>query len=441
MEILELADNIRKSTVLLKKEHENFDSVIDLVGNSRFVLLGEATHGSKEFYQIRAAISRRLIKEKGFTAIAVEADFPDTYRINQFIKGSGSDTQATDSLGEFKRFPRWMWRNTEIVKFVDFLRKYNSELPLEQRIGFYGLDLYSMYSSIHAVVSYLNNVDHEAANKAKRRYECFEQYGKEEDSYGIAMSYINKSCQQAAVTQLKELYNDKFQMLNKNPMEKEELFFAQQNARLAKNAEQYYREMFSGKTNTWNLRDQHMAEMLEHISNHLENNFGSGKVIVWAHNSHIGDARATDMKLEGELNLGQIMREKYNQDSVLIGFTTNNGTVSAASSWGGDVERKNISLALHGSYEDLFRHVGDYFLLNLKKLPDNLNDLKAPRLQRAIGVIYRPQSERISHYFFANIADQFDAVIHVNTTNALEPLDNSHLWICGEIPQTYESGL
>lgn len=441
MEILELTDNIRKSVILLNKEHDNFDPVIDLVGNSRFVLLGEATHGSKEFYEIRAAISRRLIKEKGFAAIAVEADFPDTHRINQFIKGSGSDTQAIDSLGEFKRFPRWMWRNTEMVKFVDFLRKYNSELPLELRIGFYGLDLYSMYASIHAVISYLDKVDPDAANKAKKRYECFEQYGKEEDSYGIAMSYINKSCQQAAVTQLKELYNNKFQMLNKNPLEKEELFFAQQNARLAKNAEQYYREMFSGKTNTWNLRDQHMAEILEQISNHLEKNYGSGKVIVWAHNSHIGDARATDMKLEGELNLGQIIREKYHQNSFLIGFTTNNGTVSAASFWGGDVERKNIHLALHGSYEDLFRHVGDYFLLNLKKLPDNLNELKIPRLQRAIGVIYRPQSERISHYFFANIADQFDAVIHINTTNALEPLDNSHLWTSGEIPQTYKSGL
>jgi erythromycin esterase-like protein len=443
MNILDLAELIGKTASTVTPDTKCYDSLLSLIGDARFVLLGEATHGTKEFYHARAAITKRLIREKGFSAVAVEADFPDALRVNRYVLCTGNDSQAIDSLGDFKRFPKWMWRNTEVLDFVQFLRNHNSELSIEQRVGFYGLDLYSMYSSIDAVVSYLQSVNPDAAQKARKRYECFEQFGKEEDSYGTAMSYVNKTCQNEAIAQLTDLYKNATAYVTiQGFQQNEELFYARQNARLAIDAEQYYREMFSGRISSWNLRDRHMADTIEQLSEHQTKSKGSGKIVVWEHNSHIGDARATDMSGSGELSVGQIMREKHGHDTVLVGFTTYDGTVSAATNWGGDVRRKNMLPALHGSYEDLFRHVGDSFYLNLRDLPQIIREeLKKSFLQRAIGVIYMPQTERVSHYYFSDITSQFDAIIHFTTTNALVPLEQTSSWIIGEIPQTYGSGL
>jgi erythromycin esterase-like protein len=257
------------------------------------------------------------------------------------------------------------------------------------------------------------------------------------------MSYVNKTCQNEAIAQLTDLYKNATAYVTiQGFQQNEELFYARQNARLAIDAEQYYREMFSGRISSWNLRDRHMADTIEQLSEHQTKSKGSGKIVVWEHNSHIGDARATDMSGSGELSVGQIMREKHEHDTVLVGFTTYDGTVSAATNWGGDVQRKNMLPALHGSYEDLFRHVGDSFYLNLRDLPQIIREeLKKSYLQRAIGVIYMPQTERVSHYYFSDITSQFDAIIHFTTTNALVPLEQTSSWIIGEIPQTYGSGL
>ncbi|HEY9609410.1 erythromycin esterase family protein [Allocoleopsis sp.] len=436
-----ITDVLREAAYLVTGAAEDYDPLMDLIGDARFVLLGEASHGTHEFYEQRAEITKRLIREKGFSAVAVEADWPDAYRVNRYVQGISTDTTSTDALTGFARFPAWMWRNTVVVNFVDWLRNYNHSLPANAtKTGFYGLDLYSMYDSIKAVLEYLDKIDPEAAKRARSRYSCLKHFGEDSQSYGYAASLdLSESCEDEAVNQLRELQRRTAEYLQRDGcMVEDEFFYAEQNARLVKNAEEYYRSMFRGRVSSWNLRDRHMAETLDHLVAHLDRQGNRTKVVLWAHNSHLGDARATDMGASGELNVGQLVRQRYGDDAILVGFSTYTGTVTAASDWGAPPERKRVRPALSGSYEALFHSTGlPRFWLNLRDNTPATEKLRQPRLERAIGVIYLPQSERVSHYFHARLSDQFDAIIHLNETRGLEPLERTPHWDTGEAPETY----
>ncbi|MCU1276349.1 MAG: erythromycin esterase-like enzyme [Bryobacterales bacterium] len=423
----------------------DYDELLDFIGDARFVLLGEASHGTHEFYRERALITRRLIRQKGFTAVAVEADWPDAYRVNRYVRGEGEATASLGALDGFRRFPAWMWRNTDVLEFVEWMRSHNDSLPADApKTGFYGLDLYSLHSSADAVIRYLEKVDPEAARRARYRYSCFEHFGEDTQAYGYAATFgISASCESEAVNQLIELQRRAADYANRDGLvAADEFFFAEQNACLVKNAEEYYRSMFQGGVSSWNLRDRHMAETLESLVDHLSRQYGTTKIVVWEHNSHLGDARATEMGQRGELNVGQLVRERHERDSRLIGFTTYTGTVTAATDWDGPAERKRVRPALAESYEALFHYVGlPQFLLLLQERGRVRDELDEPRLERAIGVIYRPETERLSHYFRARIPDQFDAVLHFDETTAIEPLERTSMWTKGEPPETYPTGV
>jgi erythromycin esterase-like protein len=423
----------------------DYDRLLAMIAEARFSLLGEATHGTHEFYRERAEITKRLIKEKTFTAVAVEADWPDAFRVNRYVRGMSDDKNANEALSGFKRFPTWMWRNTVVLEFVEWLRDYNLSLPSHAtKVGFYGLDLYSLYTSIEAVLSYLNKIDPEAAKRARYRYSCLEHFGEDTQAYGYAANFgLTETCEREVVSQLLELRKHAADYASRDGrVAQDEYFFVEQNARLITNAERYYRTMFRGRVESWNLRDRHMAETLEALVKHLNSQGQKAKVAVWEHNSHLGDARATYMADYGEINVGQLVRERYGDDARLIGFTTYTGTVTAASEWDGPAERKRVRPALKESYEALLHEtVGNNFLLTLRDDTEVSDALRGPRLERAIGVIYLPQSERQSHYFDARLSQQFDAIIHFDETTALEPLERYPQWESGEPPETYPTGI
>lgn len=414
---------------------EGYEPLLERAGDARFVLLGEASHGTHEFYRERAEITKQLIVEHGVTAVAAEADWPDAYRVNLYVRGAGDDLDAPEALADFKRFPAWMWRNTEVVAFVEWLREWNDALPPNaQKAGFYGLDLYSLYTSLEAVIALLDEIDPDAARRARERYSCFDHFGRDPQLYAYAaLVGDTERCEQAAVDQLLEV-----QRLAAQPddaADPDQLFYAEQNARLVVNAEEYYRAAFRGNVDSWNLRDRHMAETLDALTLHLERTQGPTKVAVWAHNSHVGDARATDMGMRGELNIGQLARLRHGRYAFVVGFTTYTGTVTAASDWGGLALRKNVVPARNDSWEGLFHDAGQtQFLVDA-------HAVEGRRLERAIGVIYRPETERMSHYFHATIADQFDAVIHFDETRAVEPLEPTSEWVEGELPETFPFGV
>jgi erythromycin esterase-like protein len=418
---------------------------LERIGGARFVLLGEASHGTHEFYRERAEITQRLIAEKAFTAVAVEADWPDAYRVTRYVRGVGDGKNAADALAGFKRFPTWMWRNVDVLHFLGWLRAHNDALNGNaQRVGFYGLDLYSLRASIAEVLAYLDKVDPEGAQRARYRYACFDHFGEDPQAYGYAARFdLSASCEGEVINQLVELRRRAAEYATGDGrVAADEYFYAEQNARLVKNAEEYYRSMFQGRISSWNLRDRHMAETLDALVAHLETQAQHPKVVVWAHNSHLGDARATQMGDAGEFNLGQLVRQRYGDEAVLIGFTTYHGTVTAASTWGGPAEHKRVRPALRDSYEALFHDLGlPRFLLMLGNSNDTLRELRQPRLERAIGVIYLPETERISHYFEARLTEQFDAVLHFDDTRAVEPLERTAEWERGRLPETYPSGI
>ncbi|MDZ4403627.1 erythromycin esterase family protein [Prosthecobacter sp.] len=430
---------------LREGEISDYDPLLDLIGDARFVLLGEASHGTHEFYRERAQITKRLITEKGFTAVAVEADFPDASRVNRYVRGMGDDMDAIDSLGGFKRFPAWMWRNADVLDFVGWLRAHNDGQPKERsKTGFYGLDLYSMNSSMAVVLGYLDKVDPEAAARARARYACFDSFGGDTQRYGFETARGHGySCEDAVVSQFVELYSRASELARLDGrVAADDFFMAEQNARLVKNAEQYYRTMYRSDVSSWNLRDTHMVETLVELERHLTHQGRPPKIVVWAHNSHLGDARATAMGHRGEWNVGQLMRQRYGAKAVLVGFTTHHGTVTASSDWGGQAERKCVRPALHASFETLFHEVGLKRFLLLLREDSHLKDaLRQLHLERAIGVIYRPDTERQSHYFHARLSDQFDAVIHFDETRAVEPLERTAAWEAGEVPETFPSGI
>ena len=428
----------------------DFDELLELVGDARFVLIGEASHGTHEFYRIRSEITKRLITEWKFAGVAVEADWPDAYRVNRFVRAESNDAEAADALRGFTRFPQWMWRNADVLDFVGWLRSYNDNLSsTEQRVGFYGLDLYSLHSSMAAVLAYLETVDPDAAARARKRYACFDAFGPDPQAYGYAASIgLTPSCETAVLSQLVELQRSAEGYARRDGrVSRDALFFVEQNARLVRNAERYYRAMFLGSEVSWNLRDRHMTETLESLATFLDiqgkrSPAASAKIVVWAHNSHLGDARATEMSRRGEVNVGHLMRVHNPISTKLIGFTTYSGTVTAASDWGMPAQRRVVRPALEGSYEAVFHDVGyRRFLLDLTAETDAQRALAQPRLERAIGVIYRPETERLSHYFNAVLPKQFDVVLHYDVTRAVEPMERTGTWDRGELPETYPTAL
>jgi len=442
----EVAVALRRSVQPLVGAPRDFDPVLAAVGDAHVVLIGEASHGTHEFYRIRAELTKRLIRERGFAAVAVEADWPDAYRVNRYVRSAGTDRDATEALADFKRFPQWMWRNADVLDFVGWLREHNEgQADDVEKVGFYGLDLYSLHASIEAVIRYLRVVDPEAARRARERYACFDHFGGDVTSYARTAGLgVTESCEREVVGQLLELRRSAAEYARRDGrVAADELFFVEQNARLVKNAEAYYRTMFRGRVASWNLRDRHMVETLEALVEHLRaQRRRAVKVVVWAHNSHLGDARATELGQHGELNVGQLVREKHDRDAVLVGFTTYSGTVTAAADWDEPAERKTVRPALPDSYEAAFHAAGvGNFTLDLRGRNEATAALAAPRLERAIGVIYRPETERQSHYFQAVLPRQFDVVLHYDHTRAVEPLERTPLWERGEVPETFPTAL
>lgn len=390
----------------------DFAAFVDRFADARVVLLGEASHGTSEFYEARAAISKRLIERHGFTIVAVEADWPDAAAVNRFVQGRPGAAEQP-----FTRFPTWMWRNAEFEGFLRWLRGWNAEA--ETPTGFYGLDLYNLSGSIRAVLDYLDRSDPEAAALARRHYGCLRPWMEEPQRYGLYVRSTGRAvCEAGVVEMLSELHRRQLDCSG----DCEGLLDATGNARLVANAEAYFRAMFEGSEASWNLRDSHMFETLDALLDaHPE-----GKAIVWAHNSHIGDARATEMgERRGELNLGQLARESFGSEAVLIGFGTDRGAVACADDWDAPMEVKAVRPARADSVEWLARETGlPRFLLDLRDMADGTlrEALAEPRLERFIGVIYRPQTERWSHYAEARLADQFDAYLWFDETRAVTPL-------------------
>jgi erythromycin esterase-like protein len=433
---------VRDTALWLEPGADGIAPLLDAVGNARVVLIGEATHGTAEFYRVRADLTAALITRKGFNLIAAEADWPDAYRANRWVRLVSDEPDAASALGDFTRFPRWMWRNDVVVEFLTWLRGQNAGKTFRERAGFYGLDLYSLHTSMDAVLRYLGKVDPDGARRARERYACFEDFGTDPQSYGYAATVgLSRSCEDDVVAQLVDLRKRAVEYASRDGfVAEDEYFFAEQNARLVRNAEQYYRSMFGGRSESWNIRDTHMMETLDALIQWTARRSGDARAVVWAHNSHLGDARATQMGQWGELNLGQLARQKYGDDACLIGFTTHSGTVTAARDWDGPAERRQVRPSLPGSYERLFHDSGmARFFIPLAEEPAR-TALLSPRLERAIGVIYKPETERASHYFQAHLPGQFDFVIHIDATTALTPLER---WsrADADLPETYPTGV
>lgn len=405
-----------------------YKDLLHMIGNSRLVLMGEATHGTSEFYRARIELTKYLIQEKNFHALAIEGDWTSTYPVHRYLQGHGNAADPQPALSYFKRFPSWMWRNTEILSFLQWLREFNDKTHRpERKLGFYGLDLYCLNDSIQALINYLKNTDPLAAQQAIQRYSCFDHCAIDPQNYGyLVKSGLKKNCLKEVTEQLLDIQNKAFDKMHHGTFtEPEKEFYATQNARVAKNAELYYRALYETNHITWNIRDQHMVETLHNLITHLETTHQlPAKIIVWAHNSHVGDARATEMASRGEVNLGQLVREQFGAVSFHLGFSTYTGTVTAASEWDSPPESKKIKPGFQESYEELFHSLSrPNFILNLHGHEAVRHLLKPARLQRAIGVIYRPETERLSHYFFTHLPYQFDALIHLNETTAIKPLD------------------
>jgi erythromycin esterase-like protein len=429
---------------------DDYDELLAAISDRRVVLIGEATHGSQDFYRERARITRRLIEEHGFTVVAVEADWPDASRVNRYVMGLSTDGSAIESLTDFRRFPTWMWRNTEVVQFVDWLHGHNANVadPL-RKARFHGLDLYSLRASIEAVVAYLDRVDPDEARRARERYACFDHVGAEGQAYGFALAYERAiPCESEVVAQLVAIRRQAAEYARRDGgIADDELFCAEQNALVVRDAEEYYQQMYRADVSSWNLRDRHMAATLDALLDHFDRRSGHTKVVVWEHNSHIGDARATAMSVRGELNVGQLARQRYGEHAVaLIGLTTYDGEVTAATDWGRPSRRRTVRPAFPESYERLLHEVvverfaSTRFWLPMAD-PAVAAVVAEPRLERAIGVVYRPQTERVSHYFPARLDRQFDFVIHLDRTSALQPLDDIAAWDPLEPPETYPTGI
>ncbi len=423
----------QSATPLPDIDDPDFAAAFDAFADKRVVLLGEASHGTHEFYAARAAITRRFVERHGFTIVAAEADWPDAAVFNRYIRHQAPREGAE---APFLRFPTWMWRNTVIAQLMKDLRDLNEGRAPQKMAGFYGLDIYNMSGSIEAVLAYLDENDPEAAAVARERYGCLTPWQAEPATYGrAALSRGYAECEAAVIAQCSDLLQRAL-----SDGDGEEIFGAAMNARLVASAERYYRIMYYGGAESWNLRDSHMAETLEHL---LEQGGPDAKALVWAHNSHIGDARATDMgTVRGEHNIGQLVRERWGEEATLIGFGTHTGTVTAADDWDSPRKTKRVNPSRPDSYERQCHDSGvPRFLLDLRKgRHDALRRrLAEPRLERFIGVIYRPETERWSHYSECVLPEQFDAYVWFDETRALEALgaqEPDH-----GLPETYPFGV
>jgi len=445
-----LVDAARAAALPLGGGGDEFDDLLRRIGNARFVLLGEASHGTHDFYEARARITLRLIAERGFGAVAIEGDWPDAYRANRHVRGLGDDASAADALAGFQRFPTWMWRNTAVVAFVERLREWNQGRPAAARTGFYGLDLYSLNASMSAVLAYLEREDPAVAAHVRERYACFEPFGGDSQIYGLMTGLgSTPSCEQGVMRTLLDLQHRRASGARDVGGDPEAQFDAEQNAALVRDAERYYRTMYLSEVSSWNERDTHMAQTLWSLDRHLSRPGRPARIVVWAHNSHLGDASHTEMgQVRGEHNLGQLVRERFPEDSWLVGFTTHDGAVTAAAEWDAAAEHKRVNPSRGDSIEGVLHATGlPRFLLPLRDEPRFAREFETPLLERAIGVIYRPETERQSHYFHAQVARQFDALIHIDRTRAVEPLEADEPWTSGraahlgEIAETYPQGL
>jgi protein-L-isoaspartate(D-aspartate) O-methyltransferase len=408
-------------------------AMIDRYADKRVVLLGEASHGTAEFYRARAAITRRLIEQHGFSIVAVEADWPDASAVDRHVR---QREPAAKAEPPFQRFPTWMWRNVEMDAFIDWLRTHNAQLDTNDRTGFYGLDLYNMSGSIGAVLEYLDDVDSDAAAIARERYGCLTPWQKEPTTYAHAvLNQRYRDCEKAVVQQCRELLANRLAYAEQDG---DRFLDASQNARLVASAERYYRTMYYGGAESWNLRDTHMFDTLRHL---LDARGPQSKAVVWAHNSHIGDARYTEMgTLREELNIGQLCREHFGSAAALVGLGTHTGTVAAASRWDGEMEVKRVRPSHRESYERLCHDSGTpVFLLDPARDEAVRRRLLEPRLERFIGVIYLPESELTSHYAQASLPRQFDAFLWFDQTTAVTPLGPQHAR--PGVPDTYPFAL
>jgi erythromycin esterase len=397
----------------------DLNALMERIGDARFVLLGEASHGTSEYYRWRTYLSQRLIEEKGFSFIAVEGDWPDCYQVNRYVKGyadAGSD--AREVLHAFERWPTWMWANWEVVALAEWLHNYNHYLPQERKVGFYGLDVYSLWESLQEVTHYLEKVDGEAVQAARDAYLCFDPYHHDVQAYVWATRMVPVSCEDDVVKLLVETQRKASEAY---PDDGEEAFNAEQNARVAVGAERYYRTMIKAGPDSWNVRDYHMADTLQRLMGHHGPN---AKAIVWEHNTHIGDARATDMAGAGMVNVGQLVREQRGTDGVvLVGFGSHRGTVIAGREWGAPMERMQVPYAREDSWEDLLHQtIGSDSLMILTN-GNAANELfRRPRGHRAIGVVYDPAMERLGNYVPTSLSRRYDAFIYFDETMALHPL-------------------
>ncbi len=415
---------MRDLALLIHENAERFDpdgtgvdALLDRIGDAHVVLLGEATHGTAEFYRARARITQALVVRRGFDFVAVEADWPDAARLDDYVLGN--ERRSSIDFTPFERFPTWMWRNEEVDDFVTWLRAFNADHP-ERRVGFHGLDLYSMFTSIAAVLEYLRRVDPTAARIARERYALLDRFRPDPVAYGYAvLAGRLESAEHEVVKMLREMLDKRMAYAQRDG---DRFFDALQNARVVAGAEKYYRAMYSGSVASWNLRDEHMFRTLRMLLGH----HGEGsRCVVWEHNSHVGDARATELGARGETNVGELCRKAFVNDVYIVGFGTDHGTVTAASDWGADHETKDVVPAIEGSYERLFHDAErPACTLHLQSPRDRAvrDELEPAQLERAIGVIYRPETERLSHYFEASLPRQFDEYVFIDETHAVRPL-------------------
>lgn len=415
---------------------EDLDPLMDYIGDAKYVLLGEASHGTHEYYTWRAKITQRLIQEKGFSFVGVEGDWPDCYRLNRYAKGyldPGKDMYNV--LNEFNRWPTWMWANWEVAAFIDWLKVFNENLPADKRIGFYGLDVYSFRESMNSIIQYLEKNDPEALKVAKKAMECFEPYGDNEgQSYARASALVPELCEKEVINLLTEIIN-KAENYNSDA---ENVMSTEQNAHIARDAEKYYRAMIKRGPASWNIRDRHMVSTIDRLMKYHGND---AKTIVWEHNTHIGDARATDMASEGMVNVGQLLREQYSKEGVVaVGFGSYKGSVIAGRNWGDEMRKIKVPEAVEGSWEHAFHLAsnGKNRLLLLDKLKEE-KSVSSYIGHRAIGVVYNPEHERFGNYVPTILPKRYDAFIFLDETTALHPI---HIVPDGDqIPETYPFGM
>jgi erythromycin esterase-like protein len=426
-----LIDQLRTIALPLE-DAADLDPLLERIGDARYVLLGEASHGTAEYYNWRTRISKRLIQEKGFSFIAVEGDWPDCYRLNRYVKHlRGSDPDARTALEEFRRWPTWMWGNMEVGTLAEGLHHHNDGLPEERRVGFYGLDVYSLWESLEAITEYLERIDPDAAAVARRSYRCFEPYGRDVQEYARATAFTPASCEREVLDLMVEL---RANAPVYGGASRDDYFNAEQNALVALDAERYYRAMIRGGNETWNIRDRHMVQTLERLMRH---HGPDAKAIVWEHNTHIGDAHATDMARAGMVNVGQLVREGHMRAGVvLVGFAGHHGSVIAGREWGAPMERMRVPPAREGSWEDLLHRADERRKLLILDRDALTPEMWDPRGHRAIGVVYDPSFERFGNYVETVLPARYDAFLSFEETRALHPLalpveDE------GEPPETY----